>query len=148
MNHRELLSRMIGLTWVVLLLAACGAGEPSAIQTVKDFHEAVNAIEPGEEIEEGRIAAGEGMNTLADIYAEHTTSPLLPMETLTLFMASGQLRFTDMEYELVSETPGCAVVKATGGVTVGQETLAFDEEYVVVKQEGKWLIELGGVSCD
>ena len=148
MNHRELLSQMIGLALVVLLLAACGAGEPSAVQRVKDFHEAVNAIEPGEEIEEGKVEAGEGLNTLADIYAEHTTSPLLLMETLTLFMASGQFRFTEMEYELVSESPGCAVVRATGAVAVGQETLAFDEEYVVVKQDGRWLIELDAASCD
>jgi hypothetical protein len=148
MNHRKWLSRMIGLTLVVLLLAACGAGEPSAVQTVEDFHQAVNAIGPGEEIEEGQVEAGEGLNTLGDIYAEHTTSPMLPMQALTLLMASGQFRFTDMEYELVSDTPECAVVRATGGVAAGQETLAFDEDYVVVRQDGRWLIDLGAASCD
>ena len=46
-----------------------------------------------------------------------------------------------MEYELVSESAERAVVRATGVITIAQETGKLDEEYVVVKQDGKWLID-------
>jgi hypothetical protein len=159
MDHKRLLPQMIGLTLVTLLLvSACGAPQPTptptpipvhgAVQRVKAFHEAINAVEPGKETGEGKIEIGKGFNTLVDIFREHTTrSAGLPMSPLILAMASGIFEFSNMEYGLVSESAECAVVRATGDITTGEETEALDEEYVVVKQGGKWLIDPDAKSC-
>ena len=46
-----------------------------------------------------------------------------------------------MKYELVSESAGRVVVGATGDITIGEETTTLDEDYTVVRQGGKWLID-------
>lgn len=120
------------------------------MQRVRSFHEAINAIEPAEETDEGKVDITKGMLALQDIIGEHTTLPagFSTMNRLIVAMGSGMVRFSSMEYELVSESAECAVVRATGDMTIGEETEALDEEYVVVKRRGKWLIDPGAKSCD
>jgi len=114
------------------------------VQTVRAFHEAINAIEPSQE-EEGQVMVdigGDRFDEVVDIFRQHTTqSAGLPLSPLVLAMATGVVRFSNMEYELVSESAERAVVRATGVITIAQETGKLDEEYVVVKQDGKWLID-------
>ena len=145
MNYIKLLPQMIGLMLVALLLVACSVTQPD--QRVKVFHKAINAIKPGKEVEEGKIEIGKGMNTLSDILEEHTTSSLLSMNFLEMAMASGKVRYSNVEYELVSESDECAVVKAVGDITIWEETRAFKEEYVVVRQGEQWLIDFSAKSC-
>jgi hypothetical protein len=122
----------------------------AAVQRVKAFHEAINAIEPGKETEEGKVDISKGLKVLGDIFGEHTTRPagLPTISTLIVAMGSGMVRFSNMEYELVSESAECTVVSAAGEIAIGEETGALDEEYVVVKREEKWLIKLNAKSCD
>jgi len=128
-------TQIVSLMTVVLLLVACGAGEPPAVQMVKAFHEAINSIEPGEE-------TGEGPTALADVFQEYTTRPGMPMELGSLAMAAGVVRFSNMEYELVSESPDVATVRAIGEISIGgEEAGPFEAKYVVVKQGEKWLID-------
>ena len=62
------------------------------------------------------------------------------MDVSILAMAAGMVRFSNMEYELVSESADRATVRATGDVTIGEKTETFEKEYLLVKQDGKWLI--------
>lgn len=160
MNRRRWLPRMFGLALTGLLLVACSKPTPTppptstptptpipvhaAVQTVRAFHEAINAIEPSQE-EEGQVMVdigGDRFDEVVDIFRQHTTqSAGLPLSPLVLAMATGVVRFSNMEYELVSESAERAVVRATGVITIAQETGKLDEEYVVVKQDGKWLID-------
>ncbi|NIN68235.1 MAG: hypothetical protein GTO63_26720 [Anaerolineae bacterium] len=123
--------------------------EHGAVLRVRAFHEAINAIEPGEETEDGKTDVSKGLNVLGDILGEHTTqSAGLPgLNFLMLAMASGMIEYSNMEYELTSESAECAVVKATGDMSIGDGTETLDEEYVVVEQGGKWLINLNAKSC-
>ena len=123
--------------------------EHGAVLRVRAFHEAINAIEPGEETEDGKTDATKGLNALTDIFRDHTTqSAGLPgLNVLILAMASGMIEYSNMEYELVSEGAECAAVKATGDMSIGDGTETLDEEYIVVEQGGRWLIDLNAKSC-
>jgi hypothetical protein len=135
MNYKRWLPQVVGLALVMLFLAACGATQHAAVQRVRAFHEAINAIEPGEGPD-----VTVGTQALIDIYREHTTQPGIQMSLLELAMASGTVRFSNVDYELVSENANRAVVKATGNITIGEKTETLDKQYVVEKQDGKWLI--------
>ena len=148
MKGKRLWLQMIGLTLTMLLLVTCGATQHTAVQRVEAFHKAINDIKPGKETGEGQTDVSKGMATLEEIFKKHMTTPGLPMSFLTIAMASGTVRFSNVEYELVSESAECAVVKAMGEVTIGGGSRKLDEEYVVVKQGDKWLIDLGARSCD
>jgi hypothetical protein len=149
-SSRRLLQQAFGLTLVVLLLAGCGGApaeptatplpptptlvpEHAAVQRVKAFHEAINAVE---------------LDNYTQSFKEHTIHHGLPSSILIIAMSNGLVRYSSMKYELVSESAKCAVVGATGDITIGSETGTLDEKYVVVKQEDEWLINLIAESCN
>ncbi len=139
--------RWICLTLAVLLLASCG-GEPAPVRTVREFHEAINRIEPGQDTGENVIQSPEGFRMLRDIFAKYTTDPQVPPDPVYMTIAAGLVRFTDMEYELTSQSDECAVVHVTGQVTIGENTSGFAGNYVVVKQGRRWLVDLDAESCE
>jgi len=87
---------------------------------------------------------------LKEIFREHTTMRLdqLPNSPLIILMHNGMVSFSSMKYEIASENTECVVVRATGDMEIPGEVTALDEEYVVVKREGKWLIDLDTQSCN
>jgi hypothetical protein len=135
------------LCWFVLLLllASCSA-EPAPVRRVRAFHEAVNEIEMVEE-SGGVVSAPEGFRRLNEIYDEYTTTEQAPVTSTTLSMAAGMVEFTEMTYELVSESEGCAIVSVSGEAVIGEQSSPFQGEYVVLKQGTKWVIDLGATEC-
>ncbi|MBN1179188.1 MAG: hypothetical protein JXD18_08255 [Anaerolineae bacterium] len=145
MGQIRMVFRVACWTAVLLLLAACN-GEPAPVRRVRAFHEAVNEIERIE-AEGGVIDAPEGFRALHAIYAEYTTTPQAPMTSTTLAMAAGMVRFSNMTYELVSESDGCAIVAVSGEAVIEENTSSFQGEYVVLQQAARWVIDLNATAC-
>jgi len=65
---------------------------------------------------------------------------------------SSVAKFSDMEYELISKTATCAVVKATGTgiMETGETPILYNEESILVwVRQGKvWVPNAGVESCD
>lgn len=143
MNHKSLLSNALALVLVALLLVACSDSRHLAVQRVEAYHKAINAIKPARGTGDGNINLTKGLAAMERINAEHTTMSGTYMDMFHMALMSGVVEFKNMEYELISEGTGCAVVKATGELTSGDEAEPFEEEYVVIEQDGKWLIGVG-----
>jgi len=144
MSYGKLWQVVLGVV-VVMVLVGCGGSasnaEHAAIQRVRAFHEAISAIEPKETFDE---------TPLREAFQEHTTTQLshFANSPLIILMHNGLVDFTSMQYEIVSESATCAVVRASGNMETAGEATDLDEEYVVVEQGGKWLIDIERESCD
>ena len=120
-----------------------------AVERVRAFREATNAIEPGKESPGGSVSVA--LDEVIEMFTSHTTLKSLPLQLMTsplvMSMALGQVDFEEMTYELLSESETCAVVKDSGFIVIGSERIPTESETIVVKQEDEWLIDLRKESC-